>query len=47
MEGYHLKYQGVDGRMEYKWTLELLARWVFSGFTWLSLSTFGGLLCML
>jgi hypothetical protein len=40
----HLKDQGVDGRMGSKWTLGKLVGGMWSGFTWLSIGTVGGLL---
>jgi hypothetical protein len=40
----HLEDQGVDGRMESKWTLGRLVVRVWSGFTWLRIGTVGGLL---
>jgi hypothetical protein len=41
---YHLKDQGVDGRMGSKWTLGRLVGEVWSGFIWLRIGTVGGLL---
>jgi hypothetical protein len=40
----HLKDQGVDGRMESKWTSGRLAVGGWSGFTWLRIGTVDGLL---
>jgi hypothetical protein len=40
----HLKYQGVDGRMGSKWTLERLVGGVWSRFTWLRIGIVGRLL---
>jgi hypothetical protein len=41
----HLKDQGVDGRMESKWTLgRLVGGGGCSGFTWLRIGTVGGML---
>jgi hypothetical protein len=39
-----LEDQGVDGRMGSKWTLGILDEGVWSGFTWLRIGIFGGLL---
>jgi hypothetical protein len=43
-EKYHFENQGVDGRMESKWTLGRLVGGVLSGFTWLRTGIVGGLL---
>jgi hypothetical protein len=40
----HLKDKDVDGRMGSKWTLGRLVGGMWSGFTWLSIGTFGGVL---
>jgi hypothetical protein len=40
----HLEDQGVDGRMGSKWTLGSLVGGLWSGFTWLRIGIFGGLL---
>jgi hypothetical protein len=39
----HLEDQGVDGRMESKWTLGRLVVGVWSGFTWLRIGIVRGL----
>jgi hypothetical protein len=43
-EKYHLKDQGVDGRMGSKWTSGRLFWGVCNGFTWLRIGIIGGLL---
>jgi hypothetical protein len=40
----HLEDQGVDGRMGSKWILRRLVGGVWSGFSWLTIGTVGGLL---
>jgi hypothetical protein len=40
----HLKDQDVDGRMGSKWTSGRLVGGVWSGFIWLKIGIFGGLL---
>jgi hypothetical protein len=40
----HLKDQGVDGRVGSQWTLVIFVGGVWSGFSWLRIWIFGGLL---